>query len=71
MTEESKDVVMTIRIPSGMAQRIRRLRPHVEKQRAFIMKSNVTRSDLVRYALLRGIEELEGAVSESTATTSD
>jgi hypothetical protein len=25
----------------------------------------------VRYALLRGIEELEGAVSESTATTSD
>lgn len=59
MAKSGEDVVMTIRMPAAMAQRIEDLRPTVEDERAFIMKANVTRSDLVRYALLRGIETLE------------
>lgn len=66
MVKGSKDVTMTVRLPRRMAQRIERLRPYVERQRAFAMTSNVTRSDLVRYVLLRGLEDVEEAAARDT-----
>ena len=59
MANNGKDVVMTIRVPEPMAERLQELRDVVAEKRAFVMKSTHTRSDLVRYVMLRGIESLE------------
>lgn len=59
MASNDNDVVMTIRVPESMSDRMRELREAIAQKRAFVMKSTLTRSDLVRYVLLRGIEALE------------
>lgn len=61
----ARDVVLTLRIPTRIADRIESLRPHIAQQPAFAMKSRLNRSDIVRYLLLEGIQAVESKVDES------
>jgi hypothetical protein len=56
---EPRDVVLTLRIPRRIAERIEDLRPHIAEQPVFAMKSRLNRSDVVRYLLLEGIRKVE------------
>lgn len=57
--KEPGDVVLTLRIPRRIADRIDELREHIEKQPVFAMKSRLNRSDVIRYLLLEGIRTVE------------
>lgn len=57
--KEPRDVVLTLRIPKQIADRIADLRPFIEDRPVFAMKSRLNRSDVVRYLLLEGIRKVE------------
>jgi hypothetical protein len=57
--KEPRDVVLTLRIPKRIADRIGDLRPFIEEQPVFAMKSRLNRSDVIRYLLLEGIRKVE------------
>jgi len=57
--KEPRDVVLTLRIPRRIADRIDELRDHIERQPVFAMKSRLNRSDVIRYLLLEGIRSVE------------
>lgn len=56
---ETRDVVLTLRIPKRIADRIDDLREHIERQPVFAMKSRLNRSDVIRFLLLEGIRTVE------------
>ncbi len=56
---ETSDVVLTLRIPQRIADRIDNLRPYIERQPVFAMKSRLNRSDVIRFLLLEGIRSVE------------
>ena len=58
---KAPDVVITLRIPTQLVERIDATRAQVSGEREFILKSKITRSDLVRYLLLVGLERIEEA----------
>ena len=64
--EAPRDVVLTLRIPTRIADRIEALRPFIARQPVFAMKSRLSRSDIVRYLLLEGIQNVEEAIDDST-----
>lgn len=57
--KEPRDVVLTLRIPKRIAERIEDLRPFIEEQPVFAMKSRLNRSDVIRYLLLEGLRKVE------------
>lgn len=63
--DEPSDVVLTLRIPTRIADRIESLRPHIETRPVFMMKSRLNRSDIIRYLLLEGIRVVEEAANQS------
>lgn len=58
--------VVTIRLTQDMVDRIDDITPLVAEEREFALKARITRSDLVRYLLLQGLEAVEhkSALSE-------
>ena len=59
MGEENSDIIITLRVPKRIADRIDRVSDKVASERTFALKSRVSRSDVVRYLLLMGLEEME------------
>jgi len=64
MPDNNKDVVVTIRVPSRLAERIEELTQYIAEQREFSLKSKINRSDAIRYLILTGLETLEKRQSE-------
>lgn len=65
---DKKGVVITLRVPNQLLDRVEDLRDVISKQREFALKSKLNRSDLLRYLLLQGIESME---HESPRVVSD
>jgi len=59
--KKAADVVITLRITTPLVERIDATREQVMGEREFVLKSKITRSDLVRYLLLMGLEQIEEA----------
>ncbi len=56
---QEEEFVITIRLPRALGERIDGTRELVSDRREFMLKSRITRSDLVRYLILRGLEVVE------------
>ncbi len=50
---------VTVRLPSNLLKRIRALRGVIADRAMFSLKTQLNRSDIVRYLLLKGVEALE------------
>ena len=57
--KQKRGVPIAVRVPPEMVKRLDRLLPKVSKDRAISTFGQVTRSSVVKLALLRGIETLE------------
>lgn len=66
MSDEPSDVVVTIRVPYHLVNRIENLTDFIARQPAFSLKSKINRSDAHRYLLLTGIEALEQRLEDET-----
>ncbi len=55
-----RGVPIAVRVPPEMAKRIDRLLPKITKDRSVSTLGVVTKSSVVKLALLRGLEVLEG-----------
>jgi len=53
------DHVVTLRVPRQLLDRLDALIPLLEHEREFVFKTRVTRSDIIRFLLLQGIESYE------------
>lgn len=53
------DVVLTLRVPKSMADRVERVREWIVDEREFALKSRISRSDALRLLILRGLEHVE------------
>lgn len=59
MDSSARSTAVTVRIPRDLLQRIRALRGFIADRAMFALKSRLSRSDIVRYLLLKGVEALE------------
>ena len=64
MTKKNATAVVTIRLTEDMVERIDNIKAIVQDEREFILKARITRSDLVRYLLLYGLEAIEQKTPE-------
>lgn len=65
MTKKNATAVVTIRLTEDMVERIDNIKAIVQDEREFILKARITRSDLVRYLLLYGLEAIEQKTPEA------
>ena len=59
MAEKRYGVPVTVRIPAELARRLDRLKPRVGKDPTLTTFGRVSRSSIVKLALLRGVDVLE------------
>jgi hypothetical protein len=59
MAEKRYGVPVTVRIPAELAKRLDRLKPKVGKDPTLTTFGRVSRSSIVKLALLRGVAALE------------
>ena len=64
MVNKNATAVVTIRLTEDMVERIDSIKALVQDEREFVLKSRITRSDLVRYLLLYGLESIEQKTPE-------
>jgi hypothetical protein len=60
------DPTLNVRIPRALLARIDELVPHLQDHRVFALNTQVSRSDAVRLAILRGVEALEVETKRAT-----
>jgi hypothetical protein len=64
MAEKRYGVPVTVRIPVELAKRLDRLKPKVGKDATLTTFGRVSRSSIVKLALLRGVAALEAEYNQ-------
>lgn len=59
MPESRRGTPISVRVPPDLAKRLDRLVPRVSKDKSFSTLGIITRSSIIKLALLRGVEALE------------
>lgn len=59
MDSPANSTAVTVRVPRDLMRRIRALRGEIADRAMFALKSQLSRSDVIRYLLLKGVEALE------------
>ncbi len=65
MAKKSLDVQTSVRFPEGLLERADRLVEALQDDPEWAARGELTRSDILRIALARGIESLERSVKRS------
>jgi len=64
MDSSTSSTAVTVRVPRDLMRRIKALRGEIGARAMFALKSQLSRSDIIRYLLLKGVETLEREVAE-------
>jgi len=61
---DDADVVLTLRLPRSMAERVEHVQSALGGEREFALKSRISRSDALRLLILRGLESMENRYAD-------
>lgn len=64
MDSSTSSTAVTVRVPRDLMRRIKALRGEIADRAMFALKSQLSRSDIIRYLLLKGVETMEREAAE-------